>query len=145
MARVLNAALVLACGAATSLALTGGPAAAATAASKRVPGAYASITSVTWADQALVHFKLTVKDTSADGIHAEGQVQERQGMTGKVITFRAHKAVGKGHVYYDPKAYVVDGHPVNAIRIGVCATGTTNSGKHVSFCGFSPWVHRPAS
>jgi hypothetical protein len=102
-----------------------------------VPGAYGWLENIRWtSDVSLVYFDFYVKDTAADGDHAQARVQVLVG-DNRVESFSWHYAYGYGTVNSFP-TYVNDDEAVKAIRIEACRKGDDLP----DICDYSPWAYQ---
>ena len=82
-----------------------------------------------------MHFYL--RDTSADGEHAQARVQSLDG-AGSLHLYKWHSAVGYGTAYSE-NVHVTDTGRVTAVRIQVCRMGD----ELPPLCDWSRWSENP--
>ena len=130
---------VLAVAAATVLATAAAsPATAAPSTSKSIPGAFGALTDIQWSSSSVneVHFTFLVRDTAADGDHAEARVQTIN-PDGQITSFRWHSAIGYGDQTRFA-TYASTSSAISAVRIQVCRKGDDLR----DICDPSPWVYQ---
>ena len=103
---------------------------------KSIPGAFGALTNIQWSSSSVyeAHFTFLVRDTAADGDHAEARVQTID-PDGQITSFRWHSAIGYGDETRFA-TYARTSSAISAIRIQVCRKGDDLR----DICDPSPWV-----
>lgn len=130
--RLITAMVAAGLGVAT-VAGTAAPA-SATSTGESVPGAYGQLKSVQRDSANRVNLHFWLRDTAADGDHAQARVQSLT-RNDQIRTFGWHSAVGKGAVY-EKNTHVSDSAGVSAVRIQVCRKGDDLP----DICTYSNWL-----
>ena len=116
------------------VAVNASPASAA-GTSASVPGAWGSVTKVRGDGPFRVELTFRVKDTMADGDHAQARVQVLTS-DNHLYWYRWHYAFGKGRVTA-MSGYAWNSEGIDALRVQACRVGDDLP----DICDVSSWVH----
>ena len=103
-----------------------------------VSGAYTFASNVRWWSKSYFYLNLLVRDTEADGVHAEGRVQTKDS-SGRITSYPWHKAVGQYDQWVAKDTHVSNSAGIRSMRVEACRFGKALP----TTCSYSSWKPNP--